>query len=987
MTARRLNRGGRIDRSRVLHGSFDGKPMLGFAGDTLASALLASGHRIVARSFKYHRPRGVMAAGVEEANALVHLRNGARLEPNSQATTIEMFDGLTATPQNTWPSLRFDVGAINGVLSRFLGAGFYYKTFIGPFRGTRYWMTCERFIRKAAGMGAAHAINDPDSYEKLNAFCDVLVIGAGPAGLAAAAAASCKGQRVILVDQDHALGGALLSEPTTGKEAEWLSRIEAELSGRETVTVLTRTTAFGVYDGGVVGLVERVSDHLQVPETGQPRQRYWLVRATRIVLATGAIERPLVFADNDRPGVMLASAARRYLNRHAILVGDHILVTTNNNSAYPTAIDLAGAGAKVVLCDMRASPPQEMLQRARSAGINVRTGHGVLRANGTNGVKSARIVPIGEDGRAVGSGEVLPCDVIACSGGWSPALHLWSHRFGKPDYDPDLDAFVPGRNDDGLSCIGGLIGAESFNHCIGQGLNAGGGDGTPPEACDVQDFWGRELLPVTTIALADGSIPGKAFVDLQHDVKLADIDQAHREGYVSVEHLKRYTTNGMAADQGKTSNINALARLAKLRGVPTPAAGTTTFRPPYTPVTIGALVGHEFGSHFRPTRLSPMHSWHVQQGASLIEVGPWLRPWYYPRSGEDLALASVREAGNVRENVGIVDVSTLGKIAVQGPDAAEFLNRVYVNGFATLEVGRIRYGVMLREDGIVLDDGTTARVGEHDYFMTTTTTNAAKVLANFEHLLQTAWRDLRVHVTTVTDQWATIAVAGPRSRDLLTTVTRSDLSKEILPNNRFVNVVIAGVPCRLHRMSYSGELAYEVYIPANSGETVWMALVLAGKTYDLSPYGTEAMSTLRIEKGHIAGPELDGRTALRDLGLAGLASKKKSFIGSVLRRRPVLEAEDRPVLVGLKVAGPVGAKAGSLLFGTGTATAGHGEGWVSSPTWSPALGSHIALAFLARGEERHGEKVQIVNFVGNENLCGEVVSPRFFDPEGTRQNG
>ncbi|ESY63177.1 hypothetical protein X743_33410 [Mesorhizobium sp. LNHC252B00] len=987
MTARRLSYGGRIDRYRTITVEFDGRSFAAHPGDSLASALLAGGQTIFARSFKYHRPRGLMAAGVEEPNALVHLRDGARHEPNAQATMVEVFDGLKATPQNAWPSLRFDIGAVNGMLSRFFGAGFYYKTFIGPFKGTGFWMFCEKFIRSAAGMGQATTLGDPDHYEKINAFCDVLVVGAGPAGIAAALAAGRKGENVILVEQDHSVGGALLSAVPGGVSDVWLKKAESELRDISNVRILTRTTAFGAYDTEVFGLVERSQDHVKAPEVGKPRQRYWLVRSKRAILATGAIERPLVFAGNDVPGVMLASAVRKYLNRYAVLPGDRVLVATNNDSAYVAAIDLAKAGAKVMLCDLRQKGPKSLFARARAAGIDLKLGHGIVKAEGGKNVRGARLIAVDAKGKASGKEISVSCDLIATSGGWAPALHLWSQRFGKPEYHSNLDAFLPPAERGAFTCVGSLVGATSAAESAMQGHTAGGSVGKLDPLPEEDDFWGRGLLPTTVITRANGTTPGKAFVDFQHDVKLADIDQAHMEGYVSVEHLKRYTTLGMAADQGKTSNLNALTRMASLRGVDVPNVGATTFRPPYTPVTIGAIVGNDHGLHFQPTRLSTIHDWHMENGAETIEAGAWLRPWYYPAKGETLRDSYIREAAHVREHVGIVDVSTLGKIAVQGPDAAEFLNRVYTNGFKTLPVGRLRYGVMLREDGFVLDDGATARLGENDYFMSTTTANAAKVLAGAELLLQAAWRDLKVHVTTVTDQWAAIAIAGPKSRAVLADLTGADLSKEALPNNHFTNVVVDAVPCRLHRMSYSGELAYEIYIPAKSGLKVWEALIKAGVPYKLKPYGTEAMGALRIEKGHVAGSEIEGRTTMKDLGLEGFASSKKAFIGSVLRRRPLLEDPDRPSLVGLEIVGDVGAKAGSLLFAMNVPKKGHGEGWVSSATYSPALKKNIALALLSRGPQRFGETIEVVDFVGNQTLQARVVLHHFFDPEGHRQNG
>ncbi len=996
---RRLDTGGRLNRSKPLSVSFDGKRLAAFEGDTLAAALLAGGVSPVGRSFKFHRPRGVLSAGVEEPNALVHLREGGRHEPNVPATMVEAFDGLVATGQNAWPSLDFDIGAINDLFSRFLGAGFYYKTFIGPFRhSTRFWMMCERFIRRAAGLGRAALVADPDHYEKRSAFCDVLVIGGGVAGLSAALPAARAGADVMLVEQDFALGGAVLSDPAGGAGDKWVAKARAELEALQNVRVLTRTTAFGAYDGGVYGLVERVADHLKAPDEHQVRQRYWQVHAKRAVMATGAIERPLVFGGNDRPGVMLAGAVRTYLNRFAVLAGENAVVTTNNDSAYQTAIDLARAGAKVTLVDMRENVDADLTRLAREAGVTLLTGHGVLEVKGSRRVTAAAVAPIDARGRAKAAPRLVSVDLIAMSGGWSPTLHLWSQLYGKPVYDAASACFLPTEEDaHRLRAAGIAAAAQTLDEVIEQGFARGveaasaagfaGDSGTRPEGFATGPFWPATMSPLWAVFNADGKCRGKAFVDFQHDVKITDIDQAHLEGYVSVEHLKRYTTTGMATDQGKLAGVNALSRMAELRGLPIAQVGTTTFRPPYTPVTIGAIVGHDHGRHFRPTRRSAMHHWHGENGAVMIEAGAWMRPWYYPEPGEDLRAAYIREAAHVRRDVGLVDVSTLGKIAVQGPDAAEFLNRIYVNGWKTLQIGRLRYGVMLREDGFVFDDGATARLGEHDYFMSTTTANAARVLAFAEQLLQTEWTDLRVHVTSVTDQWAAIAVAGPNSRALLTKVTGADLSREALPNNHFTTAEIDGVGVRVHRMSYSGELAYEVYIPAGYGRPVWETLYAAGAEFNLRPYGTESMGALRIEKGHVAGQELDGRTTLKDLNLEGFASKKKPFVGAVLSKRPVLEDPARPSLVGLEIAGAIGAKAGSLLYPATGETKGHGDGWVSSATYSPALGRNIAMGFLKSGKDRIGETIRVVNFLGNETLKAKVVSNHFFDPDGERQNG
>ena len=1000
MTSSRLSTGGRIDRSTVLKMTFAGRSIVGHPGDTLASALLANDENVIARSFKYHRARGIYTAGVEEPNALVQLRYGARTEPNTPATTVMAYEGLEAFGQNAWPNVRLDVGVVNQLLSPFMSAGFYYKTFVGPFKGTGFWMLCEKIIRQAAGMGRGVTLDDPDTYEKVNAFCDVLVIGSGPAGLSAALAAGRAGAKVILVEQDSTLGGSLLSAPVGGDGDAWLDKMKAELTAMDNVQILTRSTVFGAYEQNVYGVIERVWDHVLAPPAHQPRQRYWQIRTKQAVMATGAIERNMVFGGNDKPGVMLASAARTYVNRFAVLPGRRVVVATNNDSAYAAALDLANAGSSVTLVDARTQVPEKLLDSLKASGVKVLLGHGVLTAKGRGGVSAATVTTISPDGRATGTARHIPCDLLAVSGGWSPVVHLWSQRGNKPVFNSAKACFVPVNSAiETMKCAGASMAADGSVVAVAQGFSAGAtaaidvkaknSSGDAPIAPKVShgDDWGRDLLSINTITDDNGKTRGKAFIDLQHDIKQSDIDLAYREGYVSVEHLKRYTTTGMATDQGKLSNFNALSQMAMLQGVPISDVGTTVFRPPYTPIALGAIVGREHGTHFRPTRLTPLHDWHVNNGAIVSEAGAWMRPQYYPERGEGLREAYIREASHVRKHVGMIDVSTLGKIAVQGPDSAEFLNRVYVNGWKMLPVGRLRYGVMLREDGIVMDDGATARLGEHDYFMSTTTANAAKVLALGEHLLQTAWKDLKVHLTTITDQWAVIAVAGPKSRDLLGAVSSgADLSRDALPNNHFVHGEIAGVTVRIHRMSYSGELAYEVYIPSGFGHHVWDALISAGVPYNLCPYGTEAMGALRIEKGHVAGPELDGRTTMKDLGLEGLASGKKPFVGSVLRNRPVLIHQSRPCLVGLEIEGDQGAQAGSLLYLDTGPTEGHGEGWVSSATYSPALGKNIALSLLQNGPERLGETIRVVNFVGGTRQRAKVVSPHFFDPSGVRQN-
>ena len=990
----RLAEGGRIDRSRSLSFSFDGKRYQGHPGDSLASAMLANGVKLVGRSFKYHRPRGVSTAGVEEPNALVTLHDDGRREPNTPVTTVELYDELRAESQNCFPSLKYDLGAVNGLFSPIFSAGFYYKTFMGPRK--KSWMVYEPFIRRAAGLGRATRDIDPDRYEKMQGFCDLLVIGGGPAGIAAALAAGRTGARVILAEQQASLGGGLLDRPAGGPCDDWLEAASAELASLDNVEVLTRTTAFGVYDSNVVGLIERVADHMPAPEAHGVRQRYWTVRPQKLLLATGAIERPMVFANNDLPGVMLASAARSYLNRYGVLPGRKVVVFTNNDSAYATACDLAKAGAEVTVVDPRESIAEAHSAALADCGVELLTGHVVSAAHGRQSVRS---LDVGVYEAATGScstvARQMPCDLLCVSGGWSPSVHLQSHRGGRPVYDQALTAFVPSAYTAGQSGAGAFEGRFALADCVVSGSNAGlaaaqacgFSDGAGVSAPDVEsDAWQTPILPLWEVPEPDQAKHGKKFVDQQNDVTTKDVAQAYREGYVSVEHLKRYTTLGMATDQGKTANVNALALMATLRGEAIDQVGTTTFRPPYNGVAIGALTGPEVGREFKPIRRTAMHDWHEANGAVFTEAGPWLRPWYYPKPGEGVDSAYEREAAQVRESVGIVDVSTLGKIEVQGPDAAEFLNRVYVNGFGKLAVGKARYGLMLRDDGIVMDDGTTTRLSEHHYFMTTTTANAGKVMSYLEFLLQTAWPELKVHVTSATEQWAGIAIAGPRSRALLEAMIKdADLSNEALPFMGVTEGTAGDIPVRIFRISFSGELAYEINTPSDYGDALWQATVDAGRDLDLVLYGTEALGALRIEKGHVAGPELDGRTTLDDLGLERMASTKKPYVGSVLKRREGLVDESRPKLVGLIPEDrSVRLRAGAILCDADRPPHGHGQGHVTSVTYSPALGHWIALGLLSGGPDRHGEVVNAVNALKDEIIPVRVTSPHFFDAKGER---
>ncbi|KRS13617.1 sarcosine oxidase subunit alpha [Roseovarius atlanticus] len=982
MSQKNRIKGGLIDRSKEIKFRFNDKWFRGHPGDTLASALLANDQLLVGRSFKYHRPRGVFTDGSEEPNALVHLRDGAYQEPNTRATMVELFDGLNATSQNHRGSLEYDLLAVNDFFSPFLSAGFYYKTFMWP---KAFWEKLyEPIIRSAAGLGRLSMKDDPDKYDKGFLHCDLLVIGAGPSGLMAALTAARAGARVILADEDFRPGGRLNSETLElggMSGTDWAAETAAELASMDNVRLMPRTTVYGAYDHGIYGALERCTDHL-ADGGGKPRQVLWRIYSKRAVLAAGATERPIAFGNNDRPGIMLAGAVRSYANRYAVTPGKHVAVFTNNDNGWRTAADLVAKGLEVpVIVDSRDKPAPIDLP-----GVRHIAGEAVMNTIGRKGVKSITLT----------NGKVFPVDALAVSGGWNPNVHLTCHQRGRPTWRDDLCAFVPGGDlPVGMAVAGAANGSMTLAAALAEGQAQATAQldafGIKTKAADLPQAEDepREAAAFWHVRQSKH----RAWVDRQNDVTVKDIKLANTEGFRSVELLKRYTTMGMATDQGKTSNIAGLAILAEERGKTIPEVGTTIFRPPYTPVPIGALAGRARGKDFRPYRLTPSHKWAEENGASFVTVGNWLRAEWYTRPGEKGWRDSVdREARAARTSVGICDVTTLGKIDIQGKDAGAFLDKVYANTFSTLKVGRVRYGLMLREDGICYDDGTTARMGENHYVMTTTTANAVTVFRRLEFARQCLWPDMDVHLISTTDGWAQFAVAGPKSRDLLRKVIDADhdISNEAFPFMACGHVTVCGgTTARLFRISFSGEMAYEIAVPARFGNSMMAVLNEAGKEFNAAPYGTEALGVMRIEKGHCTGNELNGQTTAHNIGLGKMVSQKKECIGQVLAQRPELTREDAVRLVGFR---PVDRDkkliAGShFLNKHAPSDMEHDQGWMTSVAYSPNLGHHIGLGFIKSGHERMGEIVRAVSPVHGTEMEVEIVSAHFVDPEGERLRG
>ncbi len=999
----RLRDGGsRIDRSKPLSFSFDGRELQAFAGDTVASAVMASGQRLFGRSFKYHRPRGLVGLGSEEMNALIGVGEGARHEPNLRATQIEIHNGLVAVSQNRWPSLSFDVGAINSKLSRLFPGGFYYKTFMWP---QAFWKhVYEPIIRRAAGLGKAPTGRDPDPYENIHVHCDVLVIGGGIAGLTAAKAAAAAGARVLLTDENPVLGG--IADLTAGSIDGVCAKDHAEavvssLADMDNVHVLTRSTVVGHWHHNYLMIFERVADHdPSLLAAGAPRHRLWRVRAKQVILATGAIERPIAFANNDKPGIMLASAASALVERYGVAPGLSGIVFTNNDNAYLTALQLKKAGVGVRVVDSRKLPKGELVERAASEGIEISFGSVISAVEGSLGVSAVKIADYRRGQGRVVSERKVECDFIAMSGGFNPALHLWCHNGGKIKFDEAFASFRPDHHQDAITAVGSANGTMNLADTLAEAQAAGEAAAkavnskakiAKSKAAAVQEPQRAELEPLW-FAPATGPYNegNKHFIDFQNDVTAADLELAQREGYESVEHTKRYTTFGMATDQGKTSNLNGLGILADATGKSIPEIGVTTFRPPYTPFSFGSIAGVLTKNLFLPIRRTPIFRWHVEQGATFEPIGQWRRAYTYTRPGEDKHRSINREILAVRNKVGLLDASTLGKIEIKGPDAAAFLDRMYSNMFSTLKVGKCRYGLMMNELGFLTDDGVTVRLADDHFLMHTTSGGADRIAAWLEEWLQTEWTDYKVYVTPVTEQWAQFAIAGPQARAVLAKLgTSFDISNEAFPHMSFVEGEVGGYPVRVYRISFSGELSYEVATPANYGRGLWNAILEAGEEFGLEAYGTEALHVLRAEKGFIViGDETDGTTTPVDVGLDGLVSKKKTdFIGKRSLEQSFLKGPNRKQLVGLLTEDPLEVLPDGAYAVRAVKDKPPMEmiGQVTSSYYSPTLNRSIAMALIENGRARMGE---VISFPLDDKkvVKATIVDQVFYDKEGARQN-
>ena len=988
-----------IDETTRVSFKFNSKNYYGYKGDTLASALIANGIHLVGRSFKYHRPRGIMTAGSEEPNAIVQLNNNSALsEPNVRATEVEIYDGLEASSQNCWPSVNFDIGGINNFLSPLLPAGFYYKTFMWP---ASFWEKYEYFIRKSAGLGKSPAAPDPDIYDHKYIHCDVLVIGGGISGIMAAKTAAQNGLNTLLVEEKPNLGGTTIYQNSEQHKINnqtssiWLEKEIANLESLDNLEIKTRTSVAAFHGYNFLLARENLTDHLPIKDrTNKVRQRLLKIRAKKVITATGSLERPLVFNNNDRPGILLSSAIKKYIDFYGVSCGEDNVLFTNNDSAYETALSLFKKGIRVkAIVDIREQPSSKIIEEVESNGIKIYKEYTVVNTEGYKKINKISIMQLSKDGQSViGSKIDLDCDCLGLSGGWTPAVHLFTQSGGKLRFRDEDQVFIPNHYPSKQISIGSCNGDfeldEILNLVPTQLKNFLEIEKTEYENLSIEIS--KNLSKRNIWLLPSDKVLGKTkpFVDYQNDATAKDIKLALREGFRSIEHVKRYTTTGMGTDQGKLGNMHALGIIAETAGVKMGELGTTTFRPPYTPLSFGTIVGRNVGEYFDIFRKTPIHEWHVKNNAEFENVGQWKRAWYYPKTTEDMHQAVQRESKAARESVGILDASTLGKIDIQGTDASEFLNRVYTNAWSKLGIGKCRYGLMLHEDGMVYDDGVTTRLDENHYIMTTTTGGAANVMSKLEDYLQTEWPELDVYLTSVTDHFATISVCGPNSKKIVSKVIPDlDLSDENFPHMSFKNAKIDKVKCRVMRISFTGEHSYEINIQASFGKSVWEKCMEAGKEFNITPYGTETMHLLRAEKGFIiVGQDTDATMTPIDLQMDWIVSKKKyDFIGKRSLYRSDTIREDRKQLVGLLTDDPkIVLEEGAQIVEDTNQKPIEMLGHVTSSYYSPNLNKSIALAVVRGGKNMMGKKLFIP--MENKTISVTVADPVFLDKENKRLN-
>ncbi|MDB9704787.1 sarcosine oxidase subunit alpha family protein [bacterium] len=989
-----------IDETTKIAFKFNNKTYYGFKGDTLASALLSNDVHLVGRSFKYHRPRGIMTAGSEEPSAIVQVNNNTAItEPNVRATEIEIYDGLEATSQNCWPSVNFDIGGINNFISPLLPAGFYYKTFMWP---ANFWEKYEFLIRHSAGLGKSPTEPDPDIYEHKYVHCDVLVIGAGVAGILAAKTAAKNELKTLLLDEKNELGGTTIYQDTdhikinNQNSSIWLENEINDLKKIDNLEIKTRTSVAAYHGYNYLLARENLTDHLpHSDKRNKVRQRLLKIRAKKVIVATGALERPLIFNNNDRPGIMLASAVKKYADYYGVATGQKNIFFTNNDTAYEAAISLIKKGINVdAIIDIREKSSTEFTKEAQNLGVKLYNSYTVVDTGGYKRINKITIMKLSKDGQSFSGSDkiILNCDCLSIAGGWTPAVHLFTQSGGKLKFRDEDQVFIPNKYSSDQISIGSCNGDFEIDDVITSSvksikeflnINETEYDNLEIKCPKDKDFRNIWLLPSDKIL---GKI--KPFVDYQNDATAKDIKLALKEGFRSIEHVKRYTTTGMGTDQGKLGNMHALGIIAETAGVKMGELGTTTFRPPYTPLTFGTIVGRNVGEFFDTFRRTPMNDWHIENKAEFENVGQWKRAWYYPKNNETMHEAVQRESKAARESAGILDASTLGKIDIQGSDASEFLNRVYTNAWSKLAIGKCRYGLMLNEDGMVYDDGVTTRLDENHYIMTTTTGGAANVLGKLEDYLQTEWPELDVYLSSVTDHYATASICGPNSKKILKKLAPDlDLSDENFPHMSFKNVKIDNIKCRIMRISFTGEHSYEINIQANYGEALWKKCMEAGEEFNITPYGTETMHLLRAEKGFIiVGQDTDATMTPIDLQMDWIVSKKKyDFIGKRSLYRSDTMREDRKQLVGLLTDNPSEVlEEGAQIIANINQKPVEMLGHVTSSYYSPNLNKSIALAVVRGGKNMLGQKLFIP--MENKNINVTIVNPVFFDKENERLN-